>query len=489
MKKSIKIPLATILALLVAFVGMYFGFYSVQMKSASTFDISSLSGKVTTEDFNQYFNGYEGCFVLYDMNKDEYFIHNQEKSQERMEPGSTFNIINSLIGLETGILKDEKGILEWDGKEIGKEKLKEYLDKMHYGDCNIAGDIKKSSFASTLKISPLEQVEILKKMYTYELPCLPDNIDMVKKAMVLTKENNGVLSGISHTEKNGKTWFIGYLEKSSNAYIFATYLEEENNTNDQIAREITEKILSDKDNIRRKEKRGKVVYEVPNMSKVSVKKDIVYKVDDNMELKLDVYYSLEDKVEDKPNTVILIHGSTPDKKFKDKKYFTSWGRLVAASGNNAVTFNWRSGRVPTDISDLIKYVREHAHELDVESDRISIIAFSAGTQDGVREAVSVDTGFIDSIVAYYGKMPISILDNTSGGKLPPMFVAKAARDSYFASDCNDEFLEKASDLECNVTEVVHSEGVHGFDVFTDNEESYDIIKKSLDFIEMNRNSN
>jgi len=233
------------------------------------------------------------------------------------------------------------------------------------------------------------------------------------------------------------------------------------------------------------DKKGGVVYVIPNMEKIEVAKDIVYKTDNDSVLKLDVYHPLVEKSDSKGYPVILIHGKTTDRKFKDAKYFTSWGRLVAASGHTAITFNWRSGTTPKDISDLIVYVREHADELNVADDRMSVIAFSMGVEDGVREALSVDTDFIDSIVAYYGKMPMTILENSSELKLPPMFIVKAAYDQYFPSDSNDEFIGKVRALGCKITEVVHSEGKHGFDLFDDNEQSYEIIKKSLEFIKIN----
>ena len=231
---------------------------------------------------------------------------------------------------------------------------------------------------------------------------------------------------------------------------------------------------------------GTVMYQIPGMEKVEVTKDIVYKVDGDEEQKMDVYYPLEDDPGNKPYPVILIHGRTSDRKFKDSEYFESWGKLVAAYGFASVTFGWRCNIAPEDISDLMIYVREHADELGINSKGISVIAFSAGVEDGMREVLSVDTGLIDSIVAYYGKLPISVLENKQGNELPPIFIAKAGLESHFSSDCNDEFLTKAAELKCSITEVLHPEGVHGFDVYTNGDKTCEIIKESLAFIDTNR---
>jgi len=191
-------------------------------------------------------------------------------------------------------------------------------------------------------------------------------------------------------------------------------------------------------------KPGTVVYQIPGMEKVELVKDIVYKADKDVEQKLNVYYPLESGFKNKPYPVILIHGRTSDKNFKDSEYFDSWGRLVAAYGFAAVTFNWRSGTVPEDISDLLVYVKEHTEELGIDGKGIGIIAFSAGVENGVQKVLSAGTGVIDSIVSYYGKLPLSVLENNQGKELPAVFIAEAGLENYFPPDCNDEFVSKAA---------------------------------------------
>jgi hypothetical protein len=77
---------------------------------------SEANKKIKIEDLSKYFIGYDGCFVLIDKNKNQHTVFNQKKSQKQVSPCSTFKIINSLIGLETNVLEDEKTTLRWDGK-------------------------------------------------------------------------------------------------------------------------------------------------------------------------------------------------------------------------------------------------------------------------------------------------------------------------------------------------------------------------------------
>ena len=59
------------------------------------------------KDSSSFFEGYTGTFVLYDVNKDHYLIYNKAQAEKRLSPCSTFKILNSLIGLETGVIKDQ----------------------------------------------------------------------------------------------------------------------------------------------------------------------------------------------------------------------------------------------------------------------------------------------------------------------------------------------------------------------------------------------
>ena len=63
----------------------------------------------------QYFQGFTGAFVLYDRNANRYIRYNPARCAERMLPASTFKIMNSLIGLETGVIPDENYVISWDG--------------------------------------------------------------------------------------------------------------------------------------------------------------------------------------------------------------------------------------------------------------------------------------------------------------------------------------------------------------------------------------
>ena len=63
--------------------------------------------------FEEY--GVKGCFLLYDVKNDLYQIYNSNRCEQGFLPASTFKILNSLIGLETGVITGEDMVIPWDG--------------------------------------------------------------------------------------------------------------------------------------------------------------------------------------------------------------------------------------------------------------------------------------------------------------------------------------------------------------------------------------
>ena len=236
--------------------------------------------QIVYEDLSSYFRGFEGSFVLYDLQSDRYIIYNKDKSITRVSPDSTYKIFDALIALESGIINNKNSTLKWSGrnypykswnkdqnlesavknsvnwyfqdidKQIGKEKLQSYYKKMGYGNYNLAGRISDYWLESSLRISPVEQVQMLKDFYTNNMAFKKENINTIKNILKLSEKNGAVLSGKTGTGAvNGKNingWFIGYVEKGEKFFIFATNIQNEDNAKGSTATSITLSILNDK---------------------------------------------------------------------------------------------------------------------------------------------------------------------------------------------------------------------------------------------------
>ena len=238
------------------------------------------SSEVVYENLSPYMLGYDGSFVLFDPEKETYYIFNEKKAKERISPYSTFKIVDSLVALETGVLKDADSVMKWNGtrypfsewnqdqtlasamqysvnwyfeemcRQIGKDDMQKYIRILDYGNQDLSGGIRDFWNQSSLKVSPEEQVEILRKIYTDETAFSKSNVDIVKKTIKLSEKNGSTLYGKTGTGllegEEGIGWFIGFVEKKENTYIFAANIQGDKQVDGAVARDITLSILQDK---------------------------------------------------------------------------------------------------------------------------------------------------------------------------------------------------------------------------------------------------
>ena len=74
---------------------------------------------------------------------------------------------------------------------VKDETINSYLQQIGYGNKNISGDFSSYWMQSSLKISPVEQVELLKNLYRNNFNFTPANIHAVKNSIHLTASENG----------------------------------------------------------------------------------------------------------------------------------------------------------------------------------------------------------------------------------------------------------------------------------------------------------
>lgn len=254
------------------------------------------SGNVSYTDFSSYFKEFEGSFVLYDLKQDTWKIHNMDRATSRVSPDSTYKIYNALFGLEEEIITPKNSFLPWNhevypieawnsdqtlpsamrssvnwyfqtiDKQLGTARVRRYFQKIGYGNQRIHGDLSSYWMESSLKISPVEQVELLIKLHDNSFDFAPENVQAVKDALFLsaagTEISSGSLYGKAEMELPsgnlyGKTgtgrvddrdvngWFVGFVETRDNTYFFATNIAADHNASGSTASEITLNILSD----------------------------------------------------------------------------------------------------------------------------------------------------------------------------------------------------------------------------------------------------
>jgi beta-lactamase class D len=205
-------------------------------------------------------NKVNGCFALMDNGTGEFTVHNLSRFRDSSYlPASTFKIVNSLIGLQTGKIVNDSMVIKWDGvkrwvpewnqdlnmydafryssvyyyqevaKRIGLKDMQYYLDTLKYGTQKITGEIDSFWLDNSLKIRPDEQLGLVKMLYFDQLPFFKSYQQTVKKAMLWENNSNyrlGYKTGWGRTEKgNHLGWIVGWIEENNHPYFFVLNIE------------------------------------------------------------------------------------------------------------------------------------------------------------------------------------------------------------------------------------------------------------------------
>lgn len=134
-------------------------------------------------------------------------------------------------------------------KRLGASTVNNYIQKIGYGNKDISGNFPTYWMESSLKISPIEQVELLIKLENNSFGFASENINAVKDAICLSSSDTGTFYGKTGTGRvdghdiNG--WFIGFIETGDNTYFFAANIKASENATGNAAAEIAMSILSD----------------------------------------------------------------------------------------------------------------------------------------------------------------------------------------------------------------------------------------------------
>lgn len=208
-----------------------------------------------------------GVIVIFDPQKNEYYANNFELAEQGRLPASTFKIPNSIIALETGVVANDSIVFKWDGtdrylaiweqdltfkeafrfscvpcyqeiaQKIDVDHMNTFLDKLDYGEITVdSNNLTNFWLQGNARISPLEQIDFLTRLYYNQLPISQRTKQIVQQVMLIEQNKIGVkLSGktgwsIQGEQNNG--WFVGYLEQPNGAvYFFATNITPTSNFN------------------------------------------------------------------------------------------------------------------------------------------------------------------------------------------------------------------------------------------------------------------
>lgn len=215
----------------------------------------------TDESLGKFFkeNNVEGCFALLNNANGEFTMYNLPRYRDSaFQPASTFKIVNSLIGLQTGKIINDSMVIRWDGtdrgrpecnrdlsmydafrlscppwyqeiaRRIGKDTMQRWIDSLSYGNKKISR-VDTFWLDNSLKIRADEELGLVKRLYFNQLPFYKLNQEIVKKAMLFENTPNYKLSyktGWGRKENGAHlAWIVGWIEENNHPYFFVLNFE------------------------------------------------------------------------------------------------------------------------------------------------------------------------------------------------------------------------------------------------------------------------
>jgi acetyl esterase/lipase len=253
-----------------------------------------------------------------------------------------------------------------------------------------------------------------------------------------------------------------------------------------------------------------VVYSVPGMDQVTVRKDLVYMPSDDPNVRMDLYLPPGLKTGERRPAVLFVHGGAPPQyRPKEWGFFQSWGRLVAASGMVGVTFTYRQAFPQTvtldsaaDVAAAIAYVRDHADTLGIDPERLALAVYSSGGPmlspylHGAPSSIRCALAFypfldIRQWAAFQSHETPETLERfspivqiaTGPGRLTPLFVTQGGKDEIpTLKDSVDRFVAEALVRGVPLTFLFHPDAPHAFDNQIDDDRTREIVKTAVEFL-------
>jgi beta-lactamase class D len=200
-----------------------------------------------------------GTILLHDLQRNTWVAGRAERVDRALLPASTFKILSSMALLEAGVVATKKGVIPWDSVvrdraetnrdltleeafrlsslahfQVGVRRLppgflRRFLDDVGYGNRDMTGEPDRFWIDGGLRISPRQQVALLKRLFRNALPVSPRTTQVVKEMMAIEETPTYVLrakTGLTTVPDPGSIgWWVGWVERGGRVTFFATVLE------------------------------------------------------------------------------------------------------------------------------------------------------------------------------------------------------------------------------------------------------------------------
>ena len=244
---------------------------SVFVIIALLFTACSTNNVTVGDSMKQYFDsaGVRGDFGLLDNGQGHFTIYNLARFRDSaFVPGETFDIVLSLLAIQTGVAKDEHTYVigneprladvvaddpRWGAprmtlaqafrasadsdilgfrdlaRMLGRDTVKKWIDSLRYGNKDIGGFKDSFWLTGSLKINSDEQLGLIKKLYFGQLPFYRRSQEAVRSMMLTESNSNYKLvyktGGVKPPGGPAIGWVMGWVEENKHPYFFVLNLE------------------------------------------------------------------------------------------------------------------------------------------------------------------------------------------------------------------------------------------------------------------------
>jgi len=200
----------------------------------------------------------QGGIALFDASTQELSASDPELAKRAYSPALTFNVAQSAMALELGVLDNPDSPMpgdgefvpdpRWDGSLtlrtaiqvscvpcfqrvthlIGSDRMNDWLRRFDYGNRDSSGMLGMFWLSGKLRITAIQQLDFLRRLDEGKLPISTRTLDIVRDVIALDVSLSHVLygkTGASGAEDGDEVdWFVGFVTVEEKTVYFATLI-------------------------------------------------------------------------------------------------------------------------------------------------------------------------------------------------------------------------------------------------------------------------
>jgi len=211
-------------------------------------------------DWSHWFSeaGVTGTIAILDGRDGSRWVSDSARACTRFIPASTFKVPHALFALDAGLVRDEFQVFRWDStrreiqswnrdqnlrssirnsvvwvyqgfaRALGEARERRYLRRIGYGNAEPSGGIDRFWLDGGLRISALEEIAFLERLYRNALPFRVEHQRLVKDVMIVAAGPDWILrakTGWAARMNPQIGWWVGWVERPDGPVFFALNID------------------------------------------------------------------------------------------------------------------------------------------------------------------------------------------------------------------------------------------------------------------------